>query len=98
MGRPGQVPRGCVIRGVVGTIKWAYYNAAAINGYRVTQTPDGQWHLRATVVPGLSDSFKLSQRPLRFVAPTEKGEWTWPIRELTIEHGTLRASLGPPEP
>lgn len=82
------------IRGVVGQIKWAFYVAAAINGYTVTREAE-QWTLRATVVS--SDAFKLSKRPLLFVAPHAQGEWVWPIQSFQIESGLLRAALGAPE-
>jgi hypothetical protein len=45
----------------------------------------------------LADPFKLSQRPLTFVAPLEKGEWRWPIVDLQIISGELTAQLGPPQ-
>lgn len=82
------------ITGVVGSIKWAYYTAAAINNYTVTRS-DAAWTLSATVV--LSDAFKLSQRPLRFVAPHAHGEWAWPILTIQLADGALTATLGPPE-
>lgn len=81
------------VKGVVGQIKWAYYTAAAVNGYTVTRT-GGEWSLRGVVVN--ADAFKLAQRPLIFVAPTDKGEWRWPILELDIAAGALTARLGPP--
>jgi hypothetical protein len=84
-----------LITGVIGTINWHYYTAAAIHGYTVTRAETGEWSLTATVV--LSDAFKLSQRPLTFVAPHDKGEWRWPIQALQLTEGALRASLGPPE-
>jgi hypothetical protein len=89
---------GATITGVVGQITWAYYTAAAINGYTVTRA-DGRWHLVGTVV--MTDAYKLSQRPLFFVAPHAQGEFRWPI--LSIEHdpdvgpNQLRATLGPPQ-
>ena len=88
------MPRGS-IRGVVGLIRWAYYTAAAVNGYTVTQTTQG-WRLQATVVN--ADAFKMAQRPLLFVAPHQRGEWRWPI--LSLERrpdGTVSAQLGPQE-
>ena len=84
------------ITGVVGQIKWHYYVAAAINGYHVTRSDDGHWGLTATVV--LADAFKMAQRPLTFVAPTDKGEWRWPIESHELADGALRARLGPPAP
>lgn len=86
---------GAAIRGVVGQIKWAYYLAAAINNYTVTRDVQGQWRLRATVVQ--CDRFKLSQRPLVFVAPHARGEWRWPITGYELQAGALTASLGAPE-
>lgn len=83
------------IRGVVARLEWGYFVAAAINGYTVTR--DGEeWKARGTVV--LADAFNLTRRPLRFVAPTQHGEWVWPVREHTIVDGRLTARLGPPEP
>jgi len=86
---------GSAIRGVVGQVKWAYYVAAAINGYTVTRSKDGVWKLSATVVN--ADAFKMAQRPLLFVAPHEKGQWVWPIHEMQLTDGALTARLGPPE-
>jgi hypothetical protein len=86
---------GLTMEGVVGQVKWAYYTAAAINGYVVTRSKDNRWSLRGTIV--LADAFKLSQRPLTFVAPTAKGEWRWPIVDLQIISGELTAQLGPPQ-
>jgi hypothetical protein len=85
------------IRGVVGQIKWHYYNAAAINGYTVTRTGtagDATWSLRGTVV--LADAFKMAQQPLMFIAPTQHGEWRWPILSVQMVDGSLTATLGPP--
>lgn len=82
------------ITGVVGQIKWAYYVAADIHGYTITRS-EARWSLSGFV--GVSDAFKLSQRPLTFVAPTAKGDWRWPIETIEIADGRLIASLGPPE-
>ena len=66
------------VTGVVASIRWAYYTAAAVNGYTVTRDPvTREWSATGTIV--LADAFKLSQRPLVFVAPFKGGEWTWPI-------------------
>jgi hypothetical protein len=83
------------INGVKAVVRWGYYNAAAIQGYTVTRKGQ-EWSVRAAVV--ISDAFKLSQRPLMFVAPYDKGSWRWPILEITrFEQGSLSARLGPPE-
>ncbi len=87
-----------MIKGVVGTIRWGYYTAAAINGYTAVRTrgPRGDtWSLRATVV--LADAFKMAQRPLTFVAPFDKGEWRFPILDYTQNLYTLTATLGTPQ-
>jgi hypothetical protein len=84
------------ITGVVGSIAWHYYTAAAINGYTVTRTDEAGWRLAGTIV--LADAYKMAQRPLTFVAPHAKGEWRWPIETLELADGRVFAHLGPPEP
>lgn len=85
---------GARINGVVASVRWAYYTAAKIEGYTVIRSKAGQWSVTATVV--LADAFKMSQRPLFFVAMHEKGEWRWPIDSLQLGPNTLRATLGNP--
>jgi len=75
-----------MIRGVVGTIRWHHYPAAAINDYTVTPLDKARnrWSLRATVV--LSNAFNLAQRPLTFVAKLKHGrEWRWPIESMSTQ-------------
>ena len=84
------------ITGVVASIRWAYYTAAAVNGYTVTRDPVTRaWSVTGTIV--LADAFKLAQRPLKFVAPHAKGEWVWPI-ETPVPRvaGPFMAKLGNP--
>ena len=82
------------IRGTVAAVKWAYYTAAAVNGYYVTRDPDtGAWSVSGSVV--LTDPYKLAQRPLFFVAPHKGGAWRWEIHELTVIDNRLSARLGP---
>lgn len=57
------------ITGKVAEIRWHTYVAAGIHGWSVAKT-NGQWHLRAIV--GLSDGFKMTQRPLTFVAKVKR--------------------------
>lgn len=93
------------ITGVVGSIRWGYYTAAGIHGYRVARSKDGVWSLTATVV--LADAFKMAQTPLTFVAlRTKKGldgtcvvktEWRWAILSCERTEHALTARLGPPE-
>lgn len=81
------------VQGVIGIVKWSYYNAAAIHGYALKRNADKTtWTLRAQVV--MHDSFKLKQKPLVFVAPHAKGQWRWPIEEFNIAAGVMTARLG----
>ena len=84
------------IRGAVAAVAWGYYNAAAIEGYSITRSAAGAWSVTGRVV--MSDSFKLSQRPLFFVAPHQRGEWRWPITTMRVTEGQLVADLGEPLP
>lgn len=82
------------IRGVIARITWSYYTCAAIHGYTVRvnkKTRAGS--LRATIVE--SDAFKLTQRPLEFVAPIHKGTMRWEIVSHSISNGTVTATLAP---
>lgn len=88
--------KGGSVRGVVGHIKWSYFDAAAINGYTVTRNKAGKWTMSGHVV--MSDAFKMSQRPLIFVATHDKGAWRWPLGEFSITDGRIRADLGEPLP
>jgi hypothetical protein len=87
-----------VIQGVVAAVKWHHYTAAAINGYTVMRSNQGQWAARGTVV--LANAFNLAQRPLTFVAKHRKGDWRWPIQSMTLDASGHRwsAQLGPPLP
>jgi hypothetical protein len=82
------------VSGVVGSLKWSYHEAATVTAWTVTRAGDA-WHLTATI--GTSDPSRVSQRPLRFVAPHATGAWRWPIQELQISGASLTAVLGPPE-
>lgn len=86
-----------MLSGVVGSIKWGHYTAAAINGYSVTPMNKArtQWTLVATVV--LADAFKMAQTPLVFTAKHAKGEWRFPIKTLARTESRLTATLGPPQ-
>lgn len=87
-----------MLRGVVGIVKWSYYNAAAIDGYTVTRDKrTGFWSMTARVV--MSDPFKLRQKPLIFVAPfmTPHGKqsWEWRIEDFDLKDGQMTARLEP---
>lgn len=80
------------VRGLVGQVMWGYHLAGSVSQWTVSKS-DGAWSLSATVVS--SDAFRLSQRPLVFVAPHKDGAWRWPIVSLQIEGAALTAQLGP---
>src|SRR4029434_4821853 len=89
------------LTGVVGVIRWGYYNAVAVEGYTITRT-GGTYTLVARVVPGLINALNLSMRPLVFVTPFlwegRQVEWTWPILEdCTIREGEIRVRVGAPD-
>ena len=87
--------RGGGIRGTVAVVKWAYFNAAAVNGYVVTRAPGGKsWSVTGNIVD--ADAYKLAQSPLFFVAPFRRGAWRWQIHKWqTLEGGRFVAELGP---
>lgn len=85
------------IDGVIAEIRWGWYTAAGIHGYRLTWDRRArQWWVAATVV--LADAFKMAQRPLLFVAAARGAEWEFPIEsyELVGLRGPLTAKLGAP--
>jgi hypothetical protein len=94
-----------LFRGTVGHIRWHHYVAAEVHGYTVVPSGD-RWSLSAQLVA--SDAFKMSQRPLVFVAllvkPRDLGggiygtktEWRWEIETVSItDDGRMTATLGP---
>lgn len=83
---------GGTVSGVVGRIKWSYYVAAAINGYKVSRLDDRlTWTLRANVV--MADAYKMAQRPLVFEAPHARGIWKWAITDFDLHGGVMTARL-----
>ena len=83
------------ISGVKGSLKRSYQDAATLGAWTVS-TAEGVRTLSATIVK--SDAFRVSQRPLRFVASHQHGSWAWPIvGELQIQGASLTAVLGPME-
>jgi len=82
------------VSGVKGSLKWSYHEAGVLGAWTVT-TVEGVRTLSAALVS--SDAFRVSQRPLRFVATHATGAWTWPIEQLQIQGASLTAVLGPRE-
>lgn len=84
------------IHGRVAAVKWAYYNAAAVEGYAVTRDARNVWSVTGGLVPGAVDAYKLAQRPLYFVAPFKGGAWRWEIESIAmLDGGRFTARLGP---
>jgi len=81
------------VNGINGAIKWSYHEAAVFSAWTVTRA-GAEWTLAGTLKS--SDDFRVSQRPLKFVAPHADGVWTWPVEELLIQGASLTAKLGPP--
>jgi hypothetical protein len=85
-----------VIAGTIATVRWAYYNAAGINGYQITKDPvTGEWSVTGTML--LADAFKLSRSPLLFVVKRNNREWVWPILgPMPRQAGPFAVKLGKP--
>ena len=87
--------RTLTVRGEIGTIRWAYHDAAVLRRWRITKDKDGRWTLAAGL--DRADRFQLGQTPLRFVAPRPGGFWCWPVQSVTVGSEQITARLGPPE-
>lgn len=88
------------VRGLTASMRWGYFHVAELSAYTVTKDSLGVWTLTATV--GHVDAFRVTQRPLVFVAPhlAQAGRpsvWCWPVETLQIAGASLTATLGPPE-
>ncbi len=79
-------------KGVNGSLRYGYHDAAAFSAWTLTRIPTG-WSLTATI--RTSNAFWVSQRPLTFEAPYQGGSWRFPVLELQVEGATLTAVLGP---
>ena len=80
------------VAGVEGELRWSYHRAAVLGAWSIVRDPAGRV-LTAIVVS--QDTYRVSQRPLVFVAPHGTHAWTWPIETLQLSDGTLTARLGP---
>lgn len=85
-----------MISGVVASIRWQYYEAAAINGYTISRDKETrEWSVIGNIIA--ADAFKLSQSPLMLVVPFKGGKWQWPIRgKLPRTSGPFAVKLGQP--
>ena len=86
------------IRGAVGSVRWGYHRAAEVRGWTATLDKTTKtWTLGAAVVR--ADPFLGARSALVFVVALKGGRaWQWPVRDLAIADGRLRATLGPMEP
>lgn len=86
------MPHALSIRGVNGSVRWSYHTAAVLQGWSVTPNPDKKtFTLKATMAT--SDAFKLTQRPLVFVAPLNGGAWELDITDVKTIGTALTATL-----
>jgi hypothetical protein len=72
-----------------------YDPAAVLGAWTATKDEAGVVTVIATIVS--QDTFRVTQRPLVFVAPHAAGVWRWAVVELQISGVALWARLGPRE-
>ena len=82
------------VQGVLAVIRHGYHVAGTVGAWTVTRGEHG-WTLTASIVK--TDTFRMSQRPLVFVAGHALGVWRWPITSLQMTGASLTAVLGPME-
>lgn len=82
------------ISGAQGSLMWAYHKAADLHDWSVTKGDSG---LVLSARVGDTDSFAVSQRPLRFVVTHASHAWRWPVQSLQMSGASLTAVLGPRE-
>jgi hypothetical protein len=82
------------VTGRGGDVRWGYHSAATLSSWTVVADAAGG-DLSGAVVT--VDTYRVTQRPMVFVAKLSRGEWRWPVESLQIVDGTLTARLGPPE-
>ena len=80
------------LSGVEGAVRWGYHSAAILGAWSISRTETAAVVLTATVAQ--ADAFRLSQRPIVFVAHHAKGTWRWPIASLQVTGASLTAVLG----
>lgn len=83
------------LKGVDGSIAWAWHQAALLGAWTITAHGAGG-NLTAAVKS--SDDYRLGQPNLKFCVVRPSGvRWIWPVLSHHIAGGTLHASLGPQE-
>lgn len=83
------------LTGHAGEVRWSYHRAASLGAWTLKADGDA---IALTAAVRHMDVYRISQRPVTFVVPRQKGPaWCWPITSLQIADGTLSASLGPQE-
>lgn len=85
------------IHGAQGSLLWGYRAVAQLTSWRITQAA-GAWRLSATF--GRADAWQCGQavkyQELVFTALRDKGQWCFPLTDVTVGTTELRATLGPP--
>jgi hypothetical protein len=87
------------LRGTAGSVLWGYRTVASVRHWTIVRKEDKPiWFLSASLER--ADAFQLRQTPLLFTAPrvgAKNGLWCFPLIDVQVANGQLRAKLGPPE-
>lgn len=82
------------ITGAEGSLWWGWHQAGLLRSW--TMTPSGG-SVALTGTLANTNSFAVSQRPLKFRVDRPTGATVWPLVSLQIADGVLSGTLGPPE-
>jgi hypothetical protein len=87
--------RQVTITGQGATLVWCGQTAAVLGRWSIAKDPKKGWQLQAALTR--ADRYCVRQRGLLFSAPRLGGFFCWPVLELVLTPGTVRATLGPIE-
>jgi hypothetical protein len=82
------------ITGQIAAVRWGYRPVASLARWTFTGDNNGGTF---TAQVTSHDAFGLDQAPLVVVVPTEKTQWRWPVRDITVTGSSLSAAVGPRE-
>ena len=81
-----------VLKGTEAEVRWSYRRAAQVREWVLTSEPSGT---TVTAAVGNCDAYAMTQTPLEFVVPRERGQpWRWPILSLAFTGDSFSAQLG----
>jgi len=86
------------LRGAQGSLLWGYRAVAVVTAWSIVKAPHA-WIVTARLERG--DAWQCQQaagcRELLFTAPRANGpRWCWPVKDVDLAAGQLRATLGQP--